>query len=229
MKKEEIQPWDFQRILFGQAPEGFLVEVLLRAVFMYLLLMVVLKALGKRMDGQLTLTELAVMVTFGAIVAVPMQIPDRGLLLGIVAMLCVMAFQRGVNWLTVKSPAFEDTTQGVSSTLVKDGRIELDELYRAGLSRQNLFAMIRQQGIFNLAKVKRFYFEACGVMSIYEERQNKPGLSLLPPGEFHVLKSQGKVDHAYIACSSCGNVIEKQKENQSCAVCGKKEWIEAIV
>ena len=79
MKKEDIQPWDWQRILFGQAPPEFLIEVFLRTTLIYLALLVVTRALGKRMGGQLSISELAVMVTLGAIVSPAMQIPQLGL------------------------------------------------------------------------------------------------------------------------------------------------------
>lgn len=38
--------------------------------------------MGKRMAGQLTTSEMAVMITLGAIVAAPIQLPDRGLITG---------------------------------------------------------------------------------------------------------------------------------------------------
>ncbi|HEY0742789.1 MAG TPA: YetF domain-containing protein [Chryseosolibacter sp.] len=229
MKKEEIEPWDFQRILFGQAPESFMLEVLVRTLIMYLILIIVFKILGKRLDGQLTLTELAVMVTLGAIIAVPMQIPDRGILLGVVALLCVVAFQRGLNWLGVRNTRIENATQGVMSTIIKNGKLQLGEMDNSGLSRQNVFAMLRAKGIFNLSKVKRLYFEACGEVSIYPEEKAKPGLSLLPPGEHHVLISQGKVNRDCLACSNCGSVIDKANENRACPTCGERRWVEAIV
>ena len=51
MKKEEIEPWDWPRILFGQAPPEFLVEVLMRTLIVYLALQVVVRLMGKRMGG----------------------------------------------------------------------------------------------------------------------------------------------------------------------------------
>lgn len=75
MKKEDIQPWDWQRIFLGEAPPEFLVEILIRTLIIYIALMIIVRLMGKRMGGQLTISELAVMVTLGAIVAPAMQIP----------------------------------------------------------------------------------------------------------------------------------------------------------
>ncbi|MBT1702870.1 DUF421 domain-containing protein [Chryseosolibacter indicus] len=228
MKKDDIQSWDWQRILFGQAPPTFLVEVLIRTIIVYLFLLVILRLLGKRMDGQLTLTEMAVVVTFGAIVSVPMQLPDKGILLGILALLLAAAFQRGFNWLNVKNDKMEEITQGTMNILVKDGLVQLDEMKKVGLSKQHLFAALRKEKIFNLGNVKRVYFEACGLFSIYSEEEAKPGLPTFPSNELEFVHTQTKIDESRIACCNCGYVAETTDRNISCENCGDKNWIEAI-
>jgi hypothetical protein len=51
MKKEDIIPWDWQRILFGQAPPEFLLEVLMRTSIIYIALLIIVRLMGKRMGG----------------------------------------------------------------------------------------------------------------------------------------------------------------------------------
>ena len=228
MKKEEVQPWDWQRILLGQTPVEFLLEVLIRTLFVYLLLLVILRLLGKRMDGQLTLTEMAVMITFGAIVSVPMQLPDKGMLGGVIALFYVLIFQRGLNWLNVKNKTVEDITQGTVSVLVKNGMLQLDEMQKAGMSKQHLFTALRGDKIYNLGRVKRVYFEACGMINVYLEDGDKPGLPILPSDELNFIREHTRVDKSSIACKNCGCVVSAEKRNTTCNRCGKREWIEAI-
>jgi hypothetical protein len=66
MKKYEIHLADWQRMLFGQSPPVFLLEVLIRTIIIYVFLLFVLRWLGKRMSGQLTILEMAVMLTLGS-------------------------------------------------------------------------------------------------------------------------------------------------------------------
>jgi uncharacterized membrane protein YcaP (DUF421 family) len=228
MKKEEVQSWDWERILLGQTPVEFLLEVFIRTLFVYLLLLVILRLLGKRMDGQLTLIEMAVMITFGAIVAVPMQLPDKGVLGGVIALFYVLIFQRGLNWLTVKNKTLEDITQGTVSTLVKNGLIQLDEMEKASMSKQHLFTALRGNKIYNLGKVKRVYFEACGMINTYLEDGDKPGLPILPSDELDFILQQTHVDKSSVACCNCGFVTSANKRKAPCSRCGKNEWIEAI-
>jgi uncharacterized membrane protein YcaP (DUF421 family) len=228
MKKEEIQAWDWNRILFGQTPAIFLMEVFVRTLFVYLLLLVILRLLGKRMDGQLTLTEMAVMITFGAIVSVPMQLPDKGMLGGVIALFYVLIFQRGLNWLNVKNKTIEDITQGTLSILVKNGLMQLDEMQKAGISKQHLFTALRGKKIYNLGNVKRVYFEACGMINTYLEDVEKPGLPILPSDELDFILEQTHIDKSSIACKNCGAVAPATKHNSACSNCGKTEWIQAI-
>jgi len=181
MKKEEIYLWDIKRILFGQAPPGFLIEVFIRSLIIYVAAIVLMRWLGKRMNGQLTIVEYAVMVVMGATVSVPMQIPDRGLLQGFVVMLCILLFLRGINWIAFHNGRFEKLVQGEASILIKDGVLNLKELNRTKISQQQVFEMLRAKQIYHLGKVKRLYLEACGIFSVYQEEQPKPGLPLSLP------------------------------------------------
>lgn len=94
MDKDQIHLSDIYRILFGEAPVQFLLEVLIRTIIIYCILLVVIRLLGKRMSGQLTSIEMAVMLTLGAIVSVPMQDPARGLLQGVLLLALVLIFQK---------------------------------------------------------------------------------------------------------------------------------------
>src|SRR5215218_8575251 len=162
MKKEEIHLWDIKRILFGQVPPEFLLEVLIRTLIIYISVIVITRLLGKRMNGQLTILEMSIMITMGAILAVPMQVPDRGILQGIVLLFCVLLLLRGVNWLAFKSSRFEKIIHGEAELLVKDGMLQLPALSRTNISKQQLYATLRSKQIMQLGQVKRLYIEACG-------------------------------------------------------------------
>jgi uncharacterized membrane protein YcaP (DUF421 family) len=89
---------------------------------------------GKRMSGQLTIMEMAVMLALGAIVAVAMQVPDCGILLSVTVLLCTITFQRGFAWLGFKNANAEKLIQGDLSVLVKDGVLQLAEMQRCRIS-----------------------------------------------------------------------------------------------
>ncbi|RFZ84406.1 DUF421 domain-containing protein [Mucilaginibacter terrenus] len=234
MKKEAIHFDDIYRILIGNAPPIFLLEVFLRTLVIYVTLLFAIRWLGKRMSGQLTIMELAVMLTLGAIICVPMQIPDRGLLQGIVLLICAVWLQRGVSYLGVKSTKIEDFTQGKLSMLIKNGVLELDELRINRISHNQLFSQLRQLNVFNLGELDRVYLEANGVYSIFKSDEPRPGLPILHVDDAEIVEKQQHAGNnenenkPLQACTNCGNVQPEQTVAR-CGVCGNDNWIKAIV
>lgn len=226
MKKYEIHLNDWERLLFGQAPPMFLIETFIRTLIIYVFLLFVLRWLGKRMSGQITILEMAVMLTLGAIVSVAMQVPDRGITLSMFALFCTLAFQRGISWLGTKSAGIEEFTQGRISTLVKDGVMDLDEMRRCRISRQQLFSQLRSSGIYSLGDVRRVYLESCGLFSTIKIHTPLPGLPLMPPGDKQVLNLLNLEND--MACESCGNVSSYQTELKECSKCGFNNWTKAV-
>jgi uncharacterized membrane protein YcaP (DUF421 family) len=201
---------------------------LIRAIIIYVAAIVIMRLLGKRMNGQLTIVELAVIVVMGATIAVPMQIPDRGIVQGFVVLLCILLFLRGINWLGLQSPAIEKLIQGEASILIKDGVLNLGELNRTKITHQQVFEVLRTNKIYQLGKVRRMYLEACGVFSIYSEDQPRPGLPVFPPDDKSILEEKSRMTNQ-TACVNCGHVKEPSQKVNYCTNCGNNEFVKAIV
>jgi len=228
MKKEEIFLSDIKRILLGNAPWEFLLEVTLRTLIIYLALTLIMRLLGKRMNAQLTISELAVMITLGGIVSVPMQVPERGILVGIVILLCALAFQRGLNWLGFKYKKVEVVTQGDIQLMAKNGCLDIEEMSKAKVSKEQLFANLRSQNVQHLGQVKRVYLEACGLFSVFREQDPKPGLSVLPEKDEALHKAEPR-DEQYCACLQCGQLeLKAITKNKTCARCACERWTYAV-
>jgi len=226
MNKDDIKLSDIQRILFGEAPIEFLVETFVRTFLIYAFLLLIIKWLGKRMSGQLSINEMAVMLVLGAIVSVPMQVPGSGLAQGILLLICTLSFQRGMSWMGFHSKHFEEATMGKTIMLVRDGRFELEVMEENHITRQLIFSELRSNGVSSLGQLERLYLEASGIFSPYELGNPVPGLSLYPPNDGGLFNEQKKVDHL-ITCKNCGHV-QHQSEIGVCGNCGKNEWSKAV-
>ncbi|MGF7214043.1 uncharacterized membrane protein YcaP (DUF421 family) [Spirosoma lacussanchae] len=233
MKKEEIHLADWERIVFGLAPGEFMLEVLIRSLIIYLVFTVVARLLGKRMNGQITQAEVAVMLTLGAIIAPAMQLPDRGVLLGVLALTCVLALQRGINFWGFRNSRVEEIVQGTESALVKDGVMQLDIMAASRISKQQIYSVLRAQNIYNIKQVDRLYLEACGLFSIYTNEHPEPGLSVLPT-QFERLQGadwlgvQTRAGDQLRVCQNCGTTVPADQANEPCPACHKTKWVEPI-
>jgi uncharacterized membrane protein YcaP (DUF421 family) len=219
---------DWKRILLGEAPAEFLLEVLIRALVIYIVLIVVLNLMGKRMTGQLALADFAIMITMGGIVSVPMQVPESGILLGIVVLFCALFFHKGFNMLSRIFPKFEDSTHGKVAMLVKNGIIQCETMKTNKISQQQLFAALRNDGLYNLGLVRRVYLEPYGQFSILRFNDSRAGLCIVPQADqecddLKVVDEKGK-----IVCSACGAVIEIRSE-EPCSSCQGVNFVGAII
>ncbi|HEU4470984.1 MAG TPA: YetF domain-containing protein [Flavisolibacter sp.] len=229
MKKEEIHLWDIERILFGQAPPEFLVEVLLRSLIIYIAGMIAIRWMGKRISGQTSNIEQAVVVMMGAILSVPMQVPDRGLLQGFFVLLLALALLRGVNWISFVNLNFEKLVQGRVIMLIKDGVLDLRSLEKIKITRQQVFASLRAKKIFNLGQVKRLYIEGCGTFSLYTEKEGRPGLPVFPIKDHEILETLQYLPDKLMACCNCGYVTEQDNSRNKCENCRGDQWTSAVL
>lgn len=230
MKKEEIQLDDLHRILVGNAPWEFLFEVFLRSLFIYVAFYIMVRWLGKRMNGQLTLTEMVVMLSFGAIIGLPMMSPDRGIVQGIVVIVCAFIFQRSISLWGFLNPTIEKWTQGRAKMLVKNGKLNLKEMSEARISHYQLFAKLRAKEIYQLGNVSRVYLEAEGLFSIYKNMEERCGLSTLPLEDTSLIERQQKETGKW-ACGNCGEVVDTSADTTNippCPYCKLANWLPAV-
>ena len=229
MKPEDIHITDYMRILLGEVPWSFLIEVIIRVLFIYLVLFISLRIMGKRMAARMSRSEMAAMVALAAANGVSILSPDRGLLPVVIIAIVVIGFQKFIAWRSSVNPRFEQLTLGDIDVLIKDGVLQLDCMQHSRMSQEQVFAQCRYEQIDNLGKVKRAYLEANGAISILKTDEKKPGLSILPQWDKEFIGTQPQAPDTY-ACCNCGNVVKSKQQTQApCSVCQENQWNQAVV
>jgi len=229
MPAKNIEPFDFKRLLVGEeTPWWFLLEVACRISLIYFILIVTMRLMGKRMAAQMSVSEIAIIVTLGAAVGMPMQSPERGLLPAVVILGVAVLFQRGPSLWSFESRKVEVISQGDVCILVHDGRMLLENMRANVLSRERLFCMLRTQGVEHLGQVRRVYHETSGDFSVFRLKVPRPGLSVMPIYD-HEMRREELTEEGFVACFSCGNVVKGETTpGQPCGYCGHREWTEAF-
>jgi uncharacterized membrane protein YcaP (DUF421 family) len=220
---------DFSRLLMGDTPWSFLLEVAIRMVVLYLVLFTGQRLMGKRMAGQLSRTEQAALVSLAATVGLPILSPERGLLAPLLIAAIIVTMQRLVVRWAARRPRVEHVLQAHVITLVADGVLQLPAMEHALLSHERLYAQLRGESLEHLGQVRRLYMEANGTFSLVEvEESPPPGLSLLPGWDEDFRKTQ-PVAAGRFACRNCGWVAEvPQAPATACPTCAAAEWEPAV-
>lgn len=230
MKSSEIKLTDWTRILAGDVPPLFYLELVIRALLVYTILLFCMRLLGKRMSTQISRLELAALVAFASAIGVPMLSYDRGILPALIIALLIVGMTKLITRLSFKSQKFEEATQGDVDCLVTDTVLNYNVMRRVRITRERLFAHLRSENISHLGAIKRIYLEANGTFSTIINETPKPGLMTLPEQDTDFINETLRRTDILI-CKNCG---EKKPENSKpeaqvkCNNCGDDEWTNAV-
>jgi uncharacterized membrane protein YcaP (DUF421 family) len=225
----DIHLSDWQRILVGEVPGSFYIELAIRALMVYFLLMISMRLMGKRMSSQLGRNEMAALVSLAAAIGVPLGAPDRGLLPAVVIAFVVVFTERWIASKTYRSQSFEKISQGNIDMLIKDAVIDFKAMKRIGLSRERLLSQLRSLGIKQLGKVERLYMEANGSFTLIKQKEPRPGLSIIPRWD-NEFQARLKKSEQILVCQHCGHTKELPFDIKSrCEGCLDCTWINAVI
>ena len=219
-----------ERMLIGDTTWVFLLEIMGRTAIVYVLLLICMRFMGKRVPARLGTGELAVVLMLGAAIGAPIQVPLQGILPGVVVLAGTMGLQRGLAQVRARRCAAPPGTRGRSADdpvmVVHEGRLLLTSMARCRITHDMLASELRAAGVQQLGELRRVYFEANGRLSLVPYRQPRPGLSLLPQehGEVPAPPRAG----AAKACWYCGYVRQTDAGPGACTHCGVDRWEPAV-
>lgn len=226
---ESVTPFDWERLLWtGEQEPLYALEVVVRCVVTYLMLLAALRITGRRSVKQLSLFELSIVIGLGSIAGDTMFYPEVPLSHAVIVFGVVMSLYWLFNHLTEINPKFSDWMEGTDVLLLQKGQLHWENFEKQNLTQKELFGELRQQQVEHLGQLKAVYSEATGQMSLffYEDADVCPGLSILP--EELTRASETVATAGPHACATCGHVQDLQPTSAfACPVCREKRWLPA--
>ncbi len=230
---ETFKVFDFHRILFGDAPPLFLLEIILRTFIMYCYAVFLLRLLGKRGMGQFSILELAIIISFGSSVGDPMIMGDMPILHGMTAITAVTFFQISLEKLINRSKKVEVLIEGVPVLIVDDGVIQVECMGTDNLSKEDLFRSLRGKDVEHLGEVQKAFLETSGQVSVifHAPKNVKTGLSVIPehelPAEDIFEKDTSIESGGTYCCMACGNPkrFRAKQRVPVCERCKGEKWL----
>lgn len=220
-----ISAFDIQRMLIGDEPPLFLLEIVFRTLVIYAYSLVLIRWLGGRAIGQLSLVEVLLIIALGSAVGDAMFYPDVPLAHALLVITTVVFANKGLDFLMDRSERVEDFIDGHPMIAVRDGVVDAGFLASGSLSRDELFQELRKQGVRNLMEVDRAYLERDGTVTVFKTETNgASGLRIEPPLEVTAPRLIDVGDQSADAvCINCGHSAP-QSGPTDCENCGCSEW-----
>lgn len=219
---------DWTKLIVGDEDWGFLLEVCIRTILMYFVILGGLRLLGKRGVRQLSVFELVVIISLGSAAGDPMFYKEIGLMIPVAIFSVIVAAYRLTTFLTAKSKKIDDFIEGTPTYLIEDGEFSIEECKKETLAQDEFFSELRQQGVSHLGQVKIAILETSGSLSVYfyPDESVKYGLPILP--KLYAKADKNLINSGSYACAFCGNIEELQQSNYMiCDKCGKDKWVAA--
>ncbi len=157
-----------------------LVDKILRAAFVYFFLLIAMRLTGKRQLGQMSSFDFIVLLMIGNIVQNAMIGNDNSITGGFIGAATILGLNYGIARLTTANKRFERLVEGAPTLLVHNGKVLEEHLRREMITRDELMAALRRQGILAIDEVRVALLEETGAITAVKKERPAPGSDRAP-------------------------------------------------
>jgi len=151
-----------------------LLIIFTRTLILYVVIIIVLRLMGKRQIGQLQPSELVVALIIADLAAVPMANVGIPLINGIIPILTLFIMEELLSLISLKSEGARGFISGKPSILIERGTIMEEELRRMRYNLNDLLEQLRLKDFSNLEDIDYAILETSGQLSVIPKPENKP-------------------------------------------------------
>lgn len=219
MAESSIEVFEITRILVADTPWHFLLEVIIRSVFMFIFALIIMRFLGRRAIHQLTSFDLLLIIALGSAMGDPMIYPNVAILWSVFGITSIMVLYRIQNALANRYAWYEDLTEGSPVKIITDGILNSKELKKHTLIQDDIFLLLRNEGIRSLGEIEAAYLERDGSLSVFKFRtgKQKPGLPTVSEDmiqEWKPHKAGTKIENSgFHSCYKTGETIWLERDH----------------
>jgi uncharacterized membrane protein YcaP (DUF421 family) len=152
-----------------QDGDASLVQTALRAVVVYLAALLMVRWGEKRFMGKSTAFDVILGVILGSVVSRGVN-GSGGLLPSLAAGGVLVAMHWAFASIAFRSDGFGNLVKGRTRVLVRDGRIDWDEMRRAHMSRDDLLGALRLEGVRGPEDAREARLERSGEVSVLKAK-----------------------------------------------------------
>lgn len=153
-----------------------------RSIVLYVLVLIVMRLMGKREIGQLQPFELAIAIMIADLASIPMTEIGIPIYYGIVPILGLLMMHMFISFLNMKSIKAREILCGRPSILIYRGKIIEQELKKQRFTINELEERLRGNDVFNIGDVEYAILETSGQVTVIQ----KPGKRNVTPEDLNI-------------------------------------------
>ena len=153
-----------------------------RAIVLYIIVLIVMRLMGKREIGQLQPFELAISIMIADLAATPMAESGVPITNGIMPILGLLVMHLVISVLNIKSTKAREIICGKPTLLIYRGKIDQKVLKKERFTINELEERLRDYNIFNIGDVEYAILETSGQVTVIPKPNKRPAT----PEDFNI-------------------------------------------
>ena len=171
----------------------------IRTIILYLLLITVIRMMGKRQIGQMEPTEFVVTMLVANLASIPMQDGGIPLYSGVVPIVTVLGVELLLSGLSLRSIRLRRILCGKPVILIENGQILQKNLRKTRITLDELTGHLREKDVLDLRSVQYAILETNGNLSVFPYPKERPasakdaGIQVRPQSLPYTIVSDGRL------------------------------------
>ena len=145
-----------------------------RTILLYLVLIAVIRLMGKRQVGQMEPSEFVVTMLVANLASIPMQDSGIPLFSGMIPILTVLGIELVLATLSLRSIFIRKLLCGKPVILIENGNILQGNLRKTRITLDELTGHLRQKDVLDLNAVQYAILETNGELSVFPYPKDRP-------------------------------------------------------
>ena len=145
----------------------------IRSIFLYIIVLIVMRLMGKREIGQLQPFELAISIMIADLASTPMADAGIPLTNGIIPILALLVMHLVISMINIKSIKGREILCGKPSILIYRGRIDEKMLRKERFTVNELEERLRGSNVVNIGDVEYAILETSGQVTVIQKPEKK--------------------------------------------------------
>lgn len=159
-----------------------LMTLLLRTLFMYFFVLIMLRLMGKREIGKLSVFDLVISIMIAEIAVIAIERVDQPLWVSVAPVFLLVLTQMGLAFLSLKNRRIRLLIDGRPSVLIRDGKLNWREMRKQRYTLDDLASQLRESRTTDVENVRLAVLEPSGRLSVIpKESSGEPGGRGEPP------------------------------------------------
>ena len=146
----------------------------MRTICLYLILIAVVRIMGKRQIGEMEASEFVVTMLVANLAAIPMQDGGIPLYSGLVPILTVLGVELVLSSLSLRSIRLRRLLCGKPVILIENGRILQENLRATRVTLDELMGHLREKDVLDIQTVQYAILETNGNLSVFPFPKEMP-------------------------------------------------------